>query len=121
MPNTDSLFARRGEIRQVDFTPTIGHETSKQRPAVVVSSDAAGRLLIELVAPVIGWQEQFANCYWMVKLEPDSLNGLRKPSAVDVLQMRGVDVKRFLHRMARVSPTVMDEIAAAIAAIVEYQ
>jgi len=42
---------QRGEIWLVNFDPTIGAEIRKTRPAVVVSSDAVGRLPIKLVAP----------------------------------------------------------------------
>ncbi len=35
---------RKGEIWLVNLDPTIGSETRKVRPAVIVSSDAAGVL-----------------------------------------------------------------------------
>jgi mRNA interferase MazF len=49
------------------------------------------------------------------------MNGLAKPSAVDTLQLRGVDVQRFVHKIGRVSAPTMEEIVAAIAAVIEYQ
>jgi mRNA interferase MazF len=87
----------------------------------VVSSDAVGRLPIKLVAPITGWKPAFASSFWHVRIVPDSLNGLSKESAVDVLQIRGVDVQRFLRPAGRLTPATMEDIAAAIAAIVEYQ
>jgi hypothetical protein len=41
---------QRGEIWLVNFDPTVGTEIQKTRPAVVVSSDAVGRLPIKLGA-----------------------------------------------------------------------
>ncbi len=114
-------FPKRGEIWLVDFNPTRGAEIQKQRPAVVVSSDAVGRLPIKLVAPITGWQPAFASSYWHVALIPDAMNGLIKESAVDVLQLRGVDVERFVRQLGRLGAAKMEEIAAAIAAVVEYQ
>jgi hypothetical protein len=73
----------------VDFNPTRGAEIQKQRPAIVVSSDAIGRLPIKLVAPITGWKPAFAGNLWHVRVIPDRLNGLDKESAVDVLQLRG--------------------------------
>ncbi len=105
----------------MDFNPTRGAEIQKQRPAVVVSSDAVGRLPIKLVAPITGWKPAFASSYWHVNFVPDAANGLAKESAVDVLQLRGVDMERFIQRIGRLAPATMEEIAAAIAAVVEYQ
>ncbi|MDD1438227.1 type II toxin-antitoxin system PemK/MazF family toxin [Dolichospermum sp. ST_sed10] len=48
---------KRGEIWLVNFDPTVGAEIRKIRPAVVISSDAAGRLPIKLVAPITGWMD----------------------------------------------------------------
>jgi mRNA interferase MazF len=35
----------RGEVYWVNFDPTLGGEIGKQRPAVIVSNDAANRVL----------------------------------------------------------------------------
>jgi hypothetical protein len=51
---------------------------------------------------------------WHVKIEPDRDNGLIKPSAVDTLQLRGIDTSRFV-KHGMVSPVVMRVIVAAIA------
>lgn len=48
---------KRGEIWRVSFDPTIGAEITKARPAVVISSDAVGRLPIKLVAPITDWKD----------------------------------------------------------------
>ena len=116
-PNTP----KRGEIWLVDFNPTRGAEIQKQRPALVVNSDAIGRLPIKLVAPITGWKPAFAGNLWHVRVIPDRLNGLEKESAVDVLQLRGVDMERFIRYVGRAAPAMMEEVAAAIAAVVEYE
>ena len=111
----------RGEIWQVNFDPTIGAEIKKMRPAIVISSDAVGSLPIKLVAPVTTWEPSFAGKIWMVKISPDAGNGLTQDSAVDTLQVRCVDVRRFIRKRGFVSPIVMEDIAAAIAIVIEYQ
>lgn len=112
---------RRGEIWLVDFNPTRGAEIKKERPAVVLSSDAIGRLPIKLVAPITGWKSAFASSLWHVRVIPDKVNGLDKESSADVLQLRGVDTQRFIRYIGRVTPALMEEITAAIAAVIEYQ
>jgi len=74
---------KRGEIWRVDFNPTKGAEIQKQRPAVVISSDALGKLPLKIVAPLTGWKDTFENNLWHVKLLPTPANGLTKPSAAD--------------------------------------
>ena len=111
----------RGEIWQVNFDPTIGVEIKKIRPAIVLSSDAVGALPIKLVAPVTKWDSTFVGKIWLVKIGPDVNNGLVQDSAVDTLQIRCVDVRRFVRKMGFVSPIVMEDIAAAVAIVVEYQ
>ncbi len=36
---------RRGEVWWVDFNPSVGGETQKVRPAVIVSNDASNKVL----------------------------------------------------------------------------
>jgi mRNA interferase MazF len=119
--NTNLGSPKRGEIWVVSFDPTIGAEIRKSRPAVVVSSDAVGRLPIKLIAPITDWKPSFGHDFWHVQIHPDQVNGLTKVSAVDTLQLRGVDVQRCVRNLGRVSAVVMQEIAAAIAAVIEYQ
>ena len=121
MSNSDLVTPKRGEIWQVDFDPVRGAEITKMRPAVVISADAIGKLPIKLVAPVTGWQLGFEHNIWHVNLTPDSLNKLTKPSAVDVLQLRGVDIQRFVNYVGRLTSSTMEETTAAIAAVIEYQ
>jgi mRNA interferase MazF len=104
----------------VSFDPTVGMEIRKTRPAIVVSSNAVGRLPIKLVAPLTDWKPHFAPNIWHVRIDPDATNGLVKPSAVDVLQLRGMDTVRFVRRLGEVPPDVMEEIVLAVGAVVEY-
>ena len=110
----------RGEIWLVNFNRTLGAEIRKTRPAVVVNSDGMGRLPIKLVAPITEWKDAFDKSAWLVHIDPDAQNGLHKSSGADVLQLRGMDLQRFVTRIGRLPPRLMDEIAAAIAIVVEH-
>ena len=111
---------KRGEIWQIDLDPTVGAEMQKVRPVVVMSSDIAGKLRVKLIAPITGWDSRYAGNFWHVRIIPNQNNGLSKESAVDVLQSRGVDVARFIKKLGRLDAVVMDDIAAAMATLVEY-
>lgn len=111
---------KRGEIWLVNFDPTLGAEIKKVRPAVIISSDAVGKLPIKLIAPITDWKPYFSQNFWPVKIDPDATNGLSKVSAIDALQLRGVDLQRFIRRLGNVSEVTMLEIAAAIVAVIEW-
>ena len=115
------MSINRGEIWRVSLDPTIGAEIRKTRPVVVVSSDAIGALPVKLVAPLTEWKDYLAQNIWHVKVAPDSANGLTKVSAVDTLQLRGVDTQRFAQKLGSVSPSIMRSIVAALVAVIEYQ
>ncbi|WP_199273298.1 type II toxin-antitoxin system PemK/MazF family toxin [Microcystis aeruginosa] len=112
---------KRGEIWLVNFDPTVGAEIKKVRPAVVISSDAVGKLPIKLIAPITDWKTYFSANFWPVKIEPNSINGLNKDSAIDTLQLRGVDLQRFIRKLGGVSEITMLEIVAAIATVIEFE
>lgn len=117
---TSADLPKRGEILLVNFDPTVGAEIKKVRPAVVISSDAVGKLPIKLIAPITDWKSYLSQNFWHVKIEPDATNGLTKVSAIDALQLRGVDLQRFIRRLGNLSEVTMSEIAVAIVAVIEY-
>ncbi len=119
--STNTPIPKRGEVWLVNFDPTLGVEIKKTRPAVVVSSNAIGQLPLKLIAPITDWKPYFNRNLWHVRINPDNTNGLVKVSAVDTLQLRGADIQRFIRKLGQVSETTMAEIAAAVAAVVEYQ
>ncbi len=116
-----TIAPRRGEIWLINLDPTVGAEIRKTRPAVVISADAVGVLPVKLIVPLTGWNVSYQGRLWLVEVSPTRGTGLDKRSAADVLQMRSVSVERFIKFQGRMPAPLLDEIAAAIAAIVEYQ
>ena len=111
----------RGEIWRVDLEPTRGAELRKVRPAVVINSDAAGRMPLRLIVPLTGWNDVYRRYFWMAHLEPTITNGLIKPSAADAFQTRGASLERFGDRLGMLSEESLSRIARALALTVEYQ
>lgn len=112
---------KRGEVWRVNLDPTIGAEIKKIRPVIVISSDAVGKLPLKLVVPITEWKDLFEANIWHVKLEAAPGTGLMKASTADTLQMRSVDTQRFVERIGVLPADVLEEIATAIAAVVEYE
>jgi mRNA interferase MazF len=117
--STSSPRPRRGEVWWVDFDPTKGAEIQKRRPAVVISSDALGKLPLKLVAPITNWNNAFEGNLWHVRLDPTAQNGLTKTSAADALQIRSVSLDRFSAQLGRISRQELEDIVQALAAVVE--
>jgi mRNA interferase MazF len=111
---------KRGEIWLIDFDPSIGAEIQKVRPAIVVSSDAIGRLPLKLIAPITDWKNHYASNRWHVRLDPSSTNGLVKTSAVDAFQIKSQALERFVRKLGNVTEDDMELIVLAIATVIEY-
>jgi len=121
LTDSSGLQPSRGEIWLINLDPTIGDEIKKKRPCIVINSDSIGKLHIRLVAPITEWKDAFLNNLWHVRIDPDKSNGLTKTSAIDVLQLRGVDMRRFDKKIGKVSAMQIEEIVAAIAAVIEFR
>jgi mRNA interferase MazF len=107
---------QQGEIWYVDLEPTRGAEMRKTRPCLVVSAVGIGRLPIRIIVPITGWQTSFEDSAWLVKIEPTPENGLSKTSAADTLQIRGVDLSRFVdsERAGYISDAILQMIVEAV-------
>jgi mRNA interferase MazF len=118
---TSSNSPQRGEVWLVNFDPTLGTEIRKIRPAVVISSNNIGILPIKLVAPITDWKDWYAGNLWHIKLNPNSDSGLSKDSSVDTLQLRGVDLQRFIRKLGSLTSEEMNSITTAIVTVVEAE
>jgi mRNA interferase MazF len=118
---TSPGMPKRGEIWLVNFDPTVGAKMKKVRPAVVISSDGVGKLPIKFIAPITDWKPNFSENFWHVKIEPDIANGLTKMSAIDTLQLRGVDLQRFIRKLGNLAEVTMSEIMVAIVTVIEFE
>ena len=104
----------RGDVWLVNLDPTVGDEMRKLRPAVVVSRDALGVLALRIIVPITAWQDRFAGCPWLVRLEPQQVNGFDKPSAADAFQVRSVSARRFARHLGRLDDASMARIGDAL-------
>lgn len=112
---------RRGEIWDVNLDPTVGQEINKIRPAVVLSTDGLGKLRLKVVIPITGWKPEFMGNQWHVRIVPSPVNGLTKESVADALHIRSVGVERFTRCRGRLAALDLEEIAAAVATIIEFR
>lgn len=94
---------KRGEIWLVNLDPTLGAEIRKTRPCVIVNDDAIGALPLKIIAPITDLKERYRSVPWMLCLEPDAGNGLSKPSAIDLFQVRCLAEVRLVRKIGEIS------------------
>jgi len=110
---------KQSEIWLVRLDPSTGAEMKKIRPALIVSSNALGKLPIKIIAPITDWKERFADYPWMVKVLPSKQNGLKKESATDCFQIRSVSVERLTVEIGSVQPEVIAVVQKAVRRVLE--
>jgi mRNA interferase MazF len=110
---------RRGEIWLINLDPTVGAEIRKTRPAVIVNDDAVGILPLKVIVPVTDWKDRYAVAPWLVRLDPNSDNGLTKPSAADAFQVRAVAQQRFVQRLGSLPDNQLRQITTALATVLK--
>ncbi len=108
---------RRGEVWLINLDPTIGAEIKKTRPAVIVNHDSIGILPLRVIVPITNWQERYTVAPWMIKIEPSTVNGLRKASGADTFQVRSVAQQRFVKRLGELSDVEMEAIVKGLAVV----
>lgn len=94
---------RQGGIWLVNLDPTVGAEIRKTRPCVILNDNAIGGLPLKVIAPITDLKERYRNVPWMLCLEPDSSNGLTKPSAIDLFQVRCLSEVRLVHEIGTIT------------------
>jgi mRNA interferase MazF len=108
---------RRGEIVTVDLAPVRGSESSKTRPAVIVSNDTAnstaerlGRGVITVV-PVTSSTERV---YPFQVLLPAGETGLARASKAQAERVRSVAVERVGRRVGHLPAGLLAELDRAL-------
>jgi len=98
---------KQGEIWQINLDPTIGSEMKKIRPCIILNNDTVGKLALKVIAPLTDFKEHYRVIPWMVVLEPDLKNGLKKISAIDLFQVRSLSQKRLIKKIGFVEKDVI--------------
>lgn len=116
---TNKILPKKREIWLVNLEPTLGVEIKKIRPVVVINSDAIGKLPLKLIAPITDWKNYYSQNPWHIQIVANSSNNLSKISAIDTLQLRGVDIQRFQKKIGLISEEEMQKIAISIITVID--
>ncbi|HEY5510244.1 MAG TPA: type II toxin-antitoxin system PemK/MazF family toxin [Prolixibacteraceae bacterium] len=108
---------KQGEIWKINLDPTIGAEIKKTRPVIVVSDNSLGKLPLKIIVPITDWKDRYEVAPWMIKLKPNSKNGLTKVSVADCFQIRSVSEQRFVLKPGQVDDATMDEVKIGLSKV----
>lgn len=112
---------KQGEVWLINLNPTVGTEIKKTRPAIIVNDDSLGKLSLKVIVPITDWKDRYKIAPWMIKVEPNSRNGLTKDSSADCFQVRSVSQERFVKRLGKVSVLIMDEIKIGLSKVLSIE
>jgi mRNA interferase MazF len=110
---------RRGEVWLAALGPVQGAEMDKTRPVIIVSADAVGVFPVRIAAPCTS--TALTPAPWTVPLAATAGNGLDGDTTVDLMMLQSISVTRLIRKLGEVDADTMEEVAAMIAALVEYE
>lgn len=104
---------KRGEIYYADLNPTVGSETAKRRPVLLVSNNANNRA--GSTVTILPITSNVSRVYpFEVLIQPQD-SGLPKPSKVQAQQIRTISIQRLEATMAGgLSEETMALVSAAL-------
>jgi mRNA interferase MazF len=112
---------KRGMLLDVNLDPTLGSETGKIRPCIIVTNDVYNqRVPVIQVVPITAWSAKKAKITTNVEINPTRSNGLSKKSVADCLQTRPIDHRlRLVSIRGELTHSKMNEIDQALKIVFE--
>jgi mRNA interferase MazF len=108
---------KQNEVWLINLDPTVGAEIKKTRPAIIVNDNSLGKLPLKIIVTVTDWKDRYEIAPWMIKIEPNSKNGLTKESSADCFQVRSVSQDRFVKQIGELSDSIIDEIRIGLSKV----
>jgi mRNA interferase MazF len=113
-----NLRYRRGEIWWVNLDPTVGSETAKKRPCLILQNDVGNALSdTTMVAPLLKGAKTYP---FVVNIEATLENGLDENRGIHLEQMRVVDNRRIDNKLGTLEDKYWIEIEKAACIVLGF-
>ena len=98
----------RGDVWDLDFDPTIGHDQAGARPALILSVDLfnEGRAELVVAVPITRTERRIR---WHVRVSPPE-GGLAAVSFIQCENVRSVSKTRLKRRRGRISDVILHQV-----------
>ncbi|MCK5209588.1 MAG: type II toxin-antitoxin system PemK/MazF family toxin [Cyclobacteriaceae bacterium] len=106
-----------GEVWDVNFSPKVGDEITKRRPAIIVNHDSMAALKLKVVVPITDGFRFIRD--WHVVLHKTDLNGLDKDSVADCFQIKSISKERFIKKRGELSQDEMDDVKLCLMKVLD--
>ena len=117
MPRGELRY-QRGEIWWVNLDPTVGSETAKKRPCVILQNDVGNaRSTTTMVAPLLKSSKTYP---FVVDVAATVTNGLDETRGIHLEQMRVVDDRRIDTKLGMLEDKYWREIEKAVAIVLGF-
>lgn len=104
---------KRGDLILVSLDPVVGSEQGKTRPAVVIQNDIGNKYSsTTIIAPLIS--KIFSKEYPINVIISKEETGLKTDSTALLNQIRTIDKRRIIKKLASVGDTTLEKINSAI-------
>jgi mRNA interferase MazF len=114
----EDLRYKRGEIWWVNLDPTVGNETAKRRPCVILQNDVGNaRSNTTMVAPLL---KGVKNYPFVVNVEATANNGLDENRGIHLEQMRVVDQQRIDRQLGTLEDKYWPDIERAVGIVLGF-
>ena len=106
---------RQLDIYWVNLDPTVGRETQKKRPCVIIQSDVVNKKSQTLIAaPLLSDHKPWP---FAVNIAPTQHNGLDKERHLNLKQLRVVDVMRLENKQGQLEVKYWAKIKQALGVV----
>ncbi len=100
-------YPKKSEIFLVNFEPTMGHETKKKRPAIILSNNIHNQYSpLVTIAPL---SSNIKNIYPFEVYVPRGFANLDTDSKIMIIQLRSVDKERLINRIGTLDNQEINE------------
>ena len=103
-----------GEVRWVELAPRGGHAQKGRRPAVIIQNPKVSKDIPTVLVIPLTTQLDALRFPGTVLLEPDSKNGLRRPSVALVFQLTAIDQSYISNHVGNLSGRALDEVFSTL-------